>query len=200
MHILGTNLQYLMTKHNINKNQLSKIISVGPSIVGKWINNEITDLKLTSIISLATFFNISLDTFVFCNIEAQEKLIKNYSEYEYIKLFEWNKKFDLSTTKSLKVPHVLIHENVNDIFTIDYPSDYEGIFPSKSILLLKKDVILNNNDILLVQNKILKNNLFLFYDGSVYNSILTNELVDIEQYNIEGILINIIFDKVFFNL
>ena len=95
MYILSTNLLYLMNKDNINKNQLSKIISVGPSVVGKWVNDEITELKLTNIASIATFFNVTIDDLVFSNIEMQKKLIEKYSDFEYIKIFKWNEKINL---------------------------------------------------------------------------------------------------------
>ena len=69
---------------NINKNQLAKVLSVGSSAVGKWVNGEITDLKLPSLVSISTFFDISIDNLAFNNIEVQNELKLFYKEYLYL--------------------------------------------------------------------------------------------------------------------
>jgi hypothetical protein len=200
MYALGANLQYLLVKHDINNNQLAKTISVGSSIVGKWIKGEITDLKLANVVNLATLFNTSLDTIVFGNIEAQDKLIQHYEKFEYVRLFEWDELIEKHTIKSIKIPSVLIHANLEDIFAVNYSPEYHCIFPSKSILLFTKNFTISQNDILLVRNKILDKLLFIVYDGKVYNSLLTRELIDIQQYKVEGVLVNTILYEVFFSL
>lgn len=189
-----------MEQKNINKNQLAKIISVGSSAVGKWVNGEITDLKLPSIVSLATFFGVTIDNLVFCNMKAQDKLKEMYTDFEYISVFKWNEKIDFRTAKYLKIPKILIKGNIDKTFVIEFSPEYYGVFPAKSILLFERDFLLTKNDVLLVRNKILNNLLFIIYNGNGYKSALTNELVDIDQYNVEGVLTNIILHEVFFNL
>ena len=199
MCILSKNLHYLMGLKNINKNQLAKVLSVGSSAVGKWVNGEITDLKLPSLVSISTFFDISIDNLAFNNIEVQDELKKFYKEYLYLPAFEWED--DLSSSiKTEKVPKVLVHGDIYNMFVVCHAPEYYGIYPRKSILVFERKFHLTENDVLLVRNKILKNILFISYSNSRYKSVLTHEIVDIEQYQIEGVLINIILDHVFMDL
>lgn len=199
MCILSKNLQYLMGCKNINKNQLAKVLSVGSSVVGKWVNGEITDLKLPSLISLSTFFDVSIDNLAFNNIEIQNELKLFYKEYLYLPAFEWEDEL-VASIKTKKIPKVLVHGDSSNMFVVRHPSEYYGIYPKKSILVFERKFELADNDVLLVRNKILKNILFINYNNSGYRSVLTHEIVDIEQYYIEGVLSSIVLDQVFMDM
>jgi transcriptional regulator with XRE-family HTH domain len=184
---------------NINKNQLAKVLSVGSSAVGKWVNGEITDLKLPSLVSISTFFDVSIDNLAFNNIEVQNELKLFYKEYLYLPAFEWEDDL-VSSIKTKKVPKVLVHGEVSNMFVVRHSPEYYGIYPKKAVLVFERKFELTDNDVLLVRNKILKNILFISYSNGGYKSVLTHEIVDIDQYNIEGVLVNIILDQVFMDL
>lgn len=190
-----------MDINNINKNQLSRVLSVGASAVGKWINGEIKDLRLPSLTRISSYFDIPIDKLVFCNLSAQSKLNSLINKYVYIRSFCWTDKINLeSKTKFLRIPEILVNGDFNNLFSVEFSHEYNGIFPNDSILLFEQDLQLAVDDIVLLRNKFLDNLLFAVYKGSMYKSILTNELMDIEQYNVEGVLSNIILHKVFYNL
>lgn len=188
-----------MEKKNINKNQLSKVIGVGSSVIGKWVSGSVTDLRLPSLISLSNFFEVTIDNLALNNIEHQNYLTLFYKEYVYIPEFNWEDELGSSVTNK-KIPKSLIHDELHNLFVVNHSSEYYGLYPKKSILIFSNKFELANNDVLLVRNKILKDILLIKYSNSIFLSVLTNELVDIEQYNIKGCLMSIIFDQVFLDL
>lgn len=199
MCILSKNLQYLMGVKNINKNQLAKVLSVGSSAVGKWVNGEITDLKLPSLVSLASYFDVSIDNLAFNNIEVQDKLKQSYKDCIYINAFEWDEDL-INNVTTHKIPKVLLRGNIENMFIVYHSPEYYGIFPKNSIMVFDRNYELKDNDVLLVRNHILQNILFISYAHNGYKSVLTSEIVDIEQYRIEGVLNTILLDDVFLDL
>ena len=102
--------------------------------------------------------------------------------------------------KNQNPKQILIVGDSKDIFSVAHSPQYDGVFPSNSLLVFTKATELKVNDVLLVRNKALNNLLFIRYRGIDYGSVLTHEKVEIDQYKIEGIMVNMILDNVFLNL
>ncbi len=192
-----------MEVKNINKNQLAKVLSIPSMSIGRWVNGKVTDPRLSKLKSLSKFFEVGIDDLVMRNLEIQDKVSKLYTSYINIPVFEWNGELtihDHVAVRTKRIPQILNVGDDKDIFSVAHPSEYFGIYPESAILILSKTAEVELYDVLLVRNKIINNLLFIRYNGKSYNSVLTREKVDIEQYNIESVLINIILDNVFLNL
>jgi len=201
MHTLSKNLQYLMEIQNINKSQLAKVLSIPSMSIGRWVNGKVTDPSLSKLQRLSRFFEVAIDDLVTRNLEVQDEVRKLYTEFINIPVFEWNDDFTTEYHVSTKrIPKILNIGDKKDIFSIAHPSDYYGIYPKKSILIFSKSTNIELYDILLVRNKIINNILFIRKNEKNYKSVLTHEKIDIDQYKIVGVLVNIILDKVFLNL
>ena len=200
---LSKNLQYLMEINNINKSQLSKILSIPSMSIGRWVNGKVTDPSLSKLLSLSRFFGVGIDDLVMRNLELQNDILDMYKEYINIPLFEWTSDLTRNNdeiTSTIRIPKILIVGDSKDIFSVAHSPQYDGVFPSNSLLVFTKATELKVNDVLLVRNKALNNLLFIRYRGIDYGSVLTHEKVEIDQYKIEGIMVNMILDNVFLNL
>jgi len=193
-----------MEKNNINKNQLAKILSIPSMSIGRWVNGKVSDPTLSKLLNLSKFFEVSIDDIVTKNLQVQDKLKALFINYINIPVFEWNSNLEFNNSKTLRIkriPQILYIDTEDKIFSISHSEEYYGIYPKKSILILTKNIDeITNNDVLLVNNKIIKQMIFIQYHNNDYRSILTHEKVDINQYNIEGSLINIILTNVFLGL
>jgi transcriptional regulator with XRE-family HTH domain len=192
-----------MEVKNINKSQLAKVLSIPSMSIGRWVNGKVTDPSLSKLQSLSKFFEVGIDDLVSRNLEVQDEVAKLYTEYINIPVFEWGSgliALEHETVRTKRVPKILNIGEEKDIFSIYHPSEYYGIYPKNAILVFSKYIDIELHDVLLVRNKTLNTLLFIRYNEKCYKSVLTHEKVDIEQYKIEGILLNIILDNVFLNL
>lgn len=205
MYTFSKNLQYLMEAKNINKNQLAKILSIPSPSIGRWVNGKVTDPTLSKLLILSSFFETSIDDLVKRNLKVQDEIIGLYKEeYIYLPLFEWDGEIYCKRedgVKNCRIPKLLMTiESTDNLFSIKHHSEYYSIYPKKSILIFSKDVCQEKNCVILVKNKLVNNRLIVKLTEKGYIDILTNKKIDIEQFGIEGILVNLILDNVFLNL
>ena len=186
-----------MRVKNINKNQLSKVINVGSSVIGKWVSGAVTDLRLPSLISLSIYFNVTIDELVFSNISANEQLLKVFKTNSNLPCINKIDSDGVCLNKS--IPDLLIYGNKDELFCYIVEESYYHIYPKYSCLIFSKVTQVENKDTLLVKHKILREYLLLLLNNNKYYSVLTKEIVEIEQYDIVGILMNSIFEKAALN-
>lgn len=196
MSILSKNLQYLMELKNINKNQLAKILNIPPMSVGRWVNGKITDPTLSKLFLLSNFFKLSIDDLVIYNLEIKDCLANICVEYLEIPFFKWNQiEFLEQNPKELyHVPKILLQNiDVERCFGLHPGSEYSHIYPEKTLVILTKQINYKNLDMLLVKNIMMKNIFFIKFAEERYYNILTNEKIDIEQFEILGIVESTVF-------
>ena len=193
-----------MEKNNINKNQLAKILSIPSMSIGRWVNGKVVDPSLSKLLNLSNFFEINIDDLVTQNLEAQDKLNNIFTEYKHIRYFEWNESLVLENNefvKTVKIPTILNIGDTENLYSIAHSKEYYGIYPKNAILIFSNSKEIKSNDVILVKNPTIDSMLFIQYrEDNKYRSILTYEKVDIEQYIIQGIMVNIILYDVFLNL
>ena len=203
MYTLSKNLQYLMEIQNINKNQLAKVLAIPSMSVGRWVNGKVTDPTLSKLLLLSNFFDITIDDLTMHNLQVEDKVKKLFDIYVNIPIFEWNEKPQLEDKmQTCQIPKILLNDiNTQNCFSMKLHSEYYGLYPKNSRLIFTNATLEHaRNDILLVKNIIIGNILLIKCLSSGYFSVLTNEKVELMQYEIIGVVINMVLSNVFLSI
>ena len=193
-----------MEKKNINKNQLAKVLSIPSMSIGRWVNGKVSDPTLSKLLLLSNFFEINIDNLTLHNLKLENNVKVLFDTYVNIPVFEWNDMPQLENKMQpcCQIPNILFNNvNLINCFTVKLHPDYYGLYPKNSILIFNNSSFEHYcNDVLLVKNKIIGNTLLIKYLNNEYFSVLTQEKVDLIQYELIGIAINLILTNIFLNV
>ena len=67
------NLDRLIEKQGISKNEFSKKVGIAPSTISSWYNKGYENISLKTLIKLSNYFNVSLDELIFGNSKSNSK-------------------------------------------------------------------------------------------------------------------------------
>lgn len=62
------NLRFLMFKHNLNRSQLARELSISNSTINNWYNRKDYNVTLQNLIKISDFFNVTLDDLIYCDM------------------------------------------------------------------------------------------------------------------------------------
>lgn len=78
------NLEKLIDKEGISKNEFAKKIGIAPSTISSWYNKGYENISLKTLIKLSDYFNISIDELIFGNSKSESKELNDcYKEDLY---------------------------------------------------------------------------------------------------------------------
>ena len=202
---LSLNLQYLMKKQNINQKTLANMLGIPAMSVGRWIEGKITDPTVSKLITLSTKLKIPIDDLLFNSIELKETIKTLYQgyisipEYESVIPLDNNIFSKYKSIPQILIPHVEL-EDYKSLFIYKTGEDYSHIYPNYYSLVFTRKVNTSTNNMFVVQHQILKNILLVKLENGITTSVLTNERIEISQYNLLGSLTAILVDKYFLGI
>ena len=78
------NLDKLIEKEGISKNEFSKKVGIAPSTISSWYNKGYENISLKTLIKLSEYFDISLDELIFGDSRTESKELSDcYKEDLY---------------------------------------------------------------------------------------------------------------------
>ena len=78
------NLEKLIDKQGISKNEFAKKIGIAPSTISSWYNKGYENISLKTLIKLSEYFDISIDELIFGNSKSESKELNDcYKEDLY---------------------------------------------------------------------------------------------------------------------
>lgn len=78
------NLDRLLEKQGISKNEFSKKVGIAPSTISSWYNKGYENISLKTLIKLSNYFNVSLDELIFGTSKVENKELNDcYNEDMY---------------------------------------------------------------------------------------------------------------------
>ena len=78
------NLEKLIDKQGISKNEFAKKVGIAPSTISSWYNKGYENISLKTLIKLSEYFDISIDELIFGNSKSESKELNDcYKEDLY---------------------------------------------------------------------------------------------------------------------